>query len=145
MTDVVLPRVARRPTPKQLEALFLLSRGRHLLRAEARMGLAPRSLTHRITRLRVVSGRTSHAALVYWGLTELYIESYEKRYLPPLKQKHLDVLQLLVLDFSPRQAAQKLHRSYWGVEELLREARAGVKARTTAQVVAIAYAEDWIS
>lgn len=133
-----------RPTPKQIQCLEWMAVGTRFREAEAELGLADRALKGRIQKLRRLTGKNRSTALVYWGLTEMYIH-LRARGLPKLAQHYLDVVELLAQDKTNRQIAQALNITVYTVESRIRKAREKVGARTEAQLVAICWAEDWIA
>jgi FixJ family two-component response regulator len=95
-------------------------------------------------RLRIQSQRQKAAAIVYWGLTELYIYRH-KQHLPRPSQHFIDVVDLIAQDMTHAQIATKLSISKYAVATRVVTARYQVKANTEAHLVAIYWAEDWIS
>jgi DNA-binding NarL/FixJ family response regulator len=118
--------------------------GTRFREAERELGLGDRSLKGRVQKLRRLSGKKRAAALVYWGLTEMYIH-YEPQGLRKIQDKWLEVVELIAQDLTNRQVAERLHLSELAVESRIRYARAAVGARTDAQLVAICWSEDWIA
>jgi DNA-binding NarL/FixJ family response regulator len=136
---------ARKPTPKELQALDILARGIRFREIEEPLGLCDRAISGRLKRIRRISGgKSKAAALVYWGLTEMHIY-YPKQNRPRPSQAKIDVVALLAQDWTHRRIAQELHLTVHGVADRIREARAEVDARTEAQLVAIYWTEDWIA
>lgn len=136
--------VAAKPTPKQIQALEWMGAGTRFREAEQELGLSDRSLKGRVAKLRLISGKKRAAALVYWGLTEMHIY-YPPQGLPRIKQKWLDVVELIAQDLTNKEVAQRLSISELTVESRIRYARLAVGARTDAQLVAICWSEDWIA
>lgn len=112
--------------------------------ASAQLGLSDRGINSRVARLRIQSGRKKWSAIIYWALTEMYLE-LSPQGLPRPPEGHLEVVRGLTEDKGQREIAAELFISKTTVADRIARARARVNARTEAQLVAIYWAEDWIS
>lgn len=134
----------RRLTPKEIEVLQLVAQGVMLRDASVQLGLSDRGINGRVARLRVQSGRKKWSAITYWALTEMYLELPRQGLFKP-PSSYIDVVRGLAEDKGQRQIATELFISKTTVADRIARARARVNARTEAQLVAIYWAEDWIS
>lgn len=134
----------RRLTQKEIEVLSLIAKGVPLAEASVKLGLSTRGINNRAARLRIQSGRKKWSGIVYWALTEMYIESRPRGLFKP-PSRYIDIVQGLSEDKDQRQIASELFISKTTVAERLTMAKARVDARSEAELVAIYWAEDWIS
>jgi len=131
-------------TPGQIQLLQWIGEGRNISQLEREMGLAHRTLSGRMKRIRRNSGKVKLSAVMYWALTEMHVH-FPKRNLPPPRDIYVPVVEMLADDKTHGQIARALKITVLGVEDRVRRARAEVAARNEAHLVTIYWCEDWIS
>lgn len=132
------------PTPKQVELLQALGSGATIKSLADEWNISYYTLIDRVRGLRRIARLQTLSGLVYWGLTNLYID-YPQVGLQKLDQKKLDVVHQLALGKSDPAICRALYMSKDGFERRVRDARTKVQAAHRPQLVAICWSEDWIS
>lgn len=133
-----------RPTDKEIELMNHVSQGWLVTEAAELIGITYLGALSRSRRLKRISGQSTLAAVVYWGLTEMYIQR-DRKSIKPLKTTELEVVRLLADGKTEAQAASVLHLSSSGIHRRIKVAKLHTGASTHAHLVAIAWAEDWLT
>lgn len=141
--SVYVTRPRTRPTAKEIELINYVSQGWLITEAAELIGISYMGALSRSRRLKRISGKPTMAAIVYWGLTELYIQR-DRIGIKPLKKTELDVVKLLAEGKTEEQVGNRLGLSTSGTHRRIKVAKLHTGASTHAHLVAIAWAEDWL-
>lgn len=141
--SVYVTKPRTKPTAKEIELLNHVSQGWLITEAAELIGITYMGALGRSRRLKRVSGKSTTAAVVYWALTELYIQR-DRIGLPPLMPRELVVVKLLAEGKTEAQVAKVIHFTPSEVHRRIKKAKLHTGASTHAHLVAIAWAEDWL-
>jgi DNA-binding CsgD family transcriptional regulator len=141
--SVYVTKPRTKPTEKEIELINYVSQGWLVIEAAELIGITYMGALSRSRRLKRISGQPTLAGLVYWGLTEMYIQR-DRIGIKPLLPRELDVVKLLARGKTEAQAGNALHLSASGTHRRIKVAKLHTGASTHAHLVAIAWAEDWL-